>query len=93
MLEVEGLVVHYGKALAREQVSLGVEPGELVGVLGPNGASKTTLLKAISRTVVPTAGSVRLNGRPLDGLRPTRSSPAASAIALRGDASFPSFRC
>lgn len=68
LLDVEGLVVHYGKALALEHISLSVEPGELVGVLGPNGAGKTTLLKAISRTVVPTAGQVRLDGRPLDGL-------------------------
>jgi branched-chain amino acid transport system ATP-binding protein len=68
LLDVEGLVVHYGKALALEHISLGVAPSELVGVLGPNGAGKTTLLKAISRTVVPTAGHVRLNGRSLDGL-------------------------
>jgi branched-chain amino acid transport system ATP-binding protein len=68
LFEIEGLVVHYGKALALEHISLGIEKGELVGVLGPNGAGKTTLLKAISRTVVPTAGTVRLNGRSLDGL-------------------------
>lgn len=68
LLDVQGLVVHYGKALALEHISLGVEASELVGVLGPNGAGKSTLLKAISRTVVPSAGHVRLNGRPLDGL-------------------------
>jgi branched-chain amino acid transport system ATP-binding protein len=68
LFDIEGLVVHYGKALALEHISLCIEKGELVGVLGPNGAGKTTLLKAISRTVVPTAGTVRLNGRSLEGL-------------------------
>jgi branched-chain amino acid transport system ATP-binding protein len=68
LLEIDDLVVHYGKALALEGVSLKVEPGELVGVLGPNGAGKTTLLKAISRTVPPTSGHVTFAGAPLDGL-------------------------
>jgi branched-chain amino acid transport system ATP-binding protein len=68
LLEIDDLVVHYGKALALEGVSLKVEPGELVGVLGPNGAGKTTLLKAISRTVPPSSGHVTFAGTPLDGL-------------------------
>ncbi len=68
LLEIEDLVVHYGKALALEGVTLAVQPGELVGVLGPNGAGKTTLLKAISRTVPPSSGRVRLKGEPLEGL-------------------------
>jgi branched-chain amino acid transport system ATP-binding protein len=68
LLEVADLVVHYGKALALEGVSLGVEPGELVGVLGPNGAGKTTLLKAISRTIPWSSGRVTFNGSPLDGV-------------------------
>jgi branched-chain amino acid transport system ATP-binding protein len=68
LLEINSLVVHYGKALALEGVSLKVERGELVGVLGPNGAGKTTLLKAISRTVPPSSGHVSFNGTSLDGL-------------------------
>ena len=68
LLEVTGLVVHYGKALALDGVSLEVGKGELVGVLGPNGAGKTTLLKAISRTVLPTSGHIKLEGKSLDGV-------------------------
>jgi branched-chain amino acid transport system ATP-binding protein len=68
LLEIQGLFVHYGKALALEDLSLKVELAELVGVLGPNGAGKTTLLKAISRTMPPSAGRISLNGQPLDGL-------------------------
>jgi len=68
LLEVESLVVHYGKALAIDRMSLRVERGELVGVLGPNGAGKTTLLKALSRTVPPSAGRVVFDGASLDRL-------------------------
>ena len=67
LLEIDNLVVHYGKALALEGVSLEVQPGELVGVLGPNGAGKTTLLKAISRAV-PGAGRLMFNGQDLTPL-------------------------
>lgn len=68
LLEVTDLVVHYGKALALDGVSLTVGERELVGVLGPNGAGKSTLLKAISGTVPPTSGHISFNGRSLDGL-------------------------
>lgn len=66
MLEIENLVVHYGKALALDGISLNVAPGELVGVLGPNGAGKTTLLKAISRVIAATSGRITYNGQSLD---------------------------
>jgi branched-chain amino acid transport system ATP-binding protein len=68
LLDVRDVVVHYGKALALDGVSLVVGRGELVGVLGPNGAGKSTLLKAVSRTAPPSSGSIRFDGRPLDGL-------------------------
>jgi branched-chain amino acid transport system ATP-binding protein len=68
LLEIENLVVRYGKALALDRLSLRVEPNELVAVLGSNGAGKTTLLKAISRTVPLSSGHVRFNGSTLDRL-------------------------
>jgi branched-chain amino acid transport system ATP-binding protein len=69
LLEIESLVVAYGKALALDGLSLRVREGELVAVLGPNGAGKTTLLKAISRTVPLLSGHVRFNGNTLNELR------------------------
>jgi branched-chain amino acid transport system ATP-binding protein len=68
LLEIENLVVRYGKALALDRLSLRVEPNELVAVLGSNGAGKTTLLKAISRTVPLSSGHIRFNGSTLDRL-------------------------
>jgi iron complex transport system ATP-binding protein len=49
-------------------VSLTVEPGEVVGVVGPNSAGKTTLLRLLTRVVSPAAGEILLEGRPLDTL-------------------------
>jgi|SRR3974390_762175 len=76
LLEIENLVVRYGKALALDRLSLRVERHELVAVLGPNGAGKTTLLKAIARTVPASSGNVRFNGSPFDRL------PAHKVVAL-----------
>ncbi len=67
LLEIRGLTVHYGKAMALDGVDLAVEPGELVGVLGPNGAGKSTLLKAIS-CAHPWRGELRFAGASLQGV-------------------------
>lgn len=48
LLELQGVSVHYGRAIAVATVSLNVDRGELVAVIGPNGTGKTTLLRAIS---------------------------------------------
>ena len=77
MLEIDSLVVRYGRALALDRLSLRVERGELVAVLGPNGAGKTTLLKAISRTVPLSSGQIRFNDSALDHL-------PAHAVVARG---------
>ena len=59
-LEIAGLTVSYGSVTAVEDVSLRVEPGEVVGLIGPNGAGKTTLIDAVTGFTRPRAGSVKL---------------------------------
>ena len=63
-LSIESLSVAYDKAVAVDRLSLIVKPGEIVALLGANGAGKTSLLNAISG-LVPSSGSVAANGRDL----------------------------
>src|SRR4029450_2650521 len=67
MLEGENLEVSYGALTALHGVSLVVRPGEIVALVGPNGAGKSTLLKTIAALLVPRAGVIRWEGKPLSG--------------------------
>lgn len=68
LLEVRDLTVRHGGLVALHEVSLQVEGGSIVGLIGPNGAGKTTFIDTLSGFTRPAAGSVLLDGRPLDGL-------------------------
>lgn len=67
LLEVEGLDVRYGRNHAVKSLDLSLAEGEIVTVLGANGAGKSSLLKAMQGVVRPAAGSVRLGGRMITG--------------------------
>ncbi|QIL73800.1 ABC transporter ATP-binding protein (plasmid) [Diaphorobacter sp. HDW4B] len=62
MLEVSNLCVHYGKLEAVRSVSFEVNKGELVALIGSNGAGKSSTLKAIAGLVASSAGSIRVEG-------------------------------
>ena len=62
VLECKDLSKHYGNAPALNHVSLAVEPGRIVGLLGPNGSGKTTLIKLANGLLQPSAGSIRIAG-------------------------------
>jgi branched-chain amino acid transport system ATP-binding protein len=70
MLEVQGLNSFYGQAHILFDVALQVRPGEVVVLLGRNGAGKSTTLKSIAGLVRPRAGSVRFMGGPIERLEP-----------------------
>lgn len=70
LLEVTGLGVSYGDMIALEGVSIQVNEGEAVTVLGANAAGKTTLLRAISGLVPEREGTIVFDGRPLNALPP-----------------------
>ncbi len=72
LLEIQDLVVDYGKIRALQGISMQVEPGELVAVIGSNGAGKTTTLKAVSGLLRPTSGEVRFEGRSVAAASPHR---------------------
>ena len=68
MLELENVQVNYGAVRALKGISLRVEAGEIVCVLGANGAGKSTMLRAISGLVETSGGDIRLEGRNLRGM-------------------------
>jgi branched-chain amino acid transport system ATP-binding protein len=68
LLEVEGLGKRFGGFVALDGIDLNVTAGERVGLIGPNGSGKSTLVNCLCGTLVNETGTVRFDGRKLDGL-------------------------
>lgn len=85
LLELDDVVATYGKVAALKGLSLRVDEGELVAMLGANGAGKSTTLRSISGLLKPQSGSIRLMGQSIAGLSP-------EAIVRRGIAHVPEGR-
>jgi len=77
LLEIEGLSRNFGGLRAVSDLSFTVDAGEILGLIGPNGAGKTTVFNLVTGFVRPSAGSIRLDGASVVGLRP-------HAVARRG---------
>lgn len=84
LLELENVTASYGAVKALHDISLNVDEGSVVAMLGANGAGKTTTLRAISGTV-KVVGSIRFDDRPITGLAPEE-------VARRGIAHVPEGR-
>jgi branched-chain amino acid transport system ATP-binding protein len=72
ILAVENISVNYGAVSALRGVSLHVNPGEVVALLGANGAGKSTTLRTISGLIRPRGGAINFLGRRIDGLPSAR---------------------
>lgn len=90
LLEVTGIEVFYGEIQVLRKVSLSVEAGERVALLGANGAGKTTTLRTISGLLAPRAGSIRFDGEEISGLPAHAVVGRRLAHAPEGRALFPS---
>lgn len=91
MLEVKNIHVYYDAIHALKGVSLSVEKGELVTLLGANGAGKTTMLKTLSGLLRPRTGSVELAGAPLNSMEPHEIVRRGVAHVPEGRKIFPRF--
>lgn len=74
VLEVSGLKKAYGAIKAVNGVSFEVMPGEIFGVIGPNGSGKTTMFNSVLGQIRPDEGAIRLNGEDITHLNPLQLS-------------------
>ena len=70
LLQIEGCTKRFGGLVANRDISLAIEPREIVGLIGPNGAGKTTLFNCISGALHPDEGRIVLNGTDISHARP-----------------------
>lgn len=89
LLELKNIETYYGPIMAVRGVSLKVQRGKIVTLLGANGAGKTTLLKTISGIIEPQKGSVRLEGHELRGMEPDRIARLGIGHVPEGREIFP----
>lgn len=89
MLRLEGIEVAHGRVAALRGISLEVCEGELVSLIGANGAGKSTTLKAISGLLKPAAGRITWDGAPIAGLSPREVLRRGIAHCPEGRRVFP----
>jgi len=88
-LEVRDVHTYYGESHVLQGVSLAVGPGEVVSLLGRNGAGKTTMIRSIMGLTPPSRGTVTLHGRPIAGLPPHAVCRLGMRIVPQGRHIFP----
>jgi branched-chain amino acid transport system ATP-binding protein len=90
MLAVENLVMRYGPVEAVRGISFEVGQGEIVALLGANGAGKSTTLASIAGLLKPTSGIIKYDGRPISGLPPEALSRQGISLVPEGRRVFAS---
>jgi branched-chain amino acid transport system ATP-binding protein len=89
LLTAEGLELAYGEVAACRNVSFHVDRGEIVTLIGANGAGKSTTLRAIAGALMPRAGSIRLDGRDITRLPSHERVRLGIALVPEGRRVFP----
>ncbi len=89
LLAVTGLVIRYGPFLALDGVDLRVEPGEIVGVIGANGARKSSLVRAVAGLVRPAGGQIVFAGQAFGLQPPQERTRLGLSLVPEGRGLFP----
>ncbi len=89
LLEIKDVSVYYHKVAAVKDISMGVEEGGIITLIGANGAGKTTTLRAICGLKHPTAGEIWFEDRRIDKLPPEKINEAGVAMVPEGRRVFP----
>ena len=89
LLEVKDITVHYYKVSAVRNITINVEDGEIVALVGSNGAGKTTILRAVSGLKHPDTGEIHFKGQRIDKLPPHKVNALGIAMVPEGRRVFP----
>ena len=88
LLEVNHIDVHYGDFLALKDVSIHVEPGTIVSLIGANGAGKSTIMNTICGLNKPTKGDIIFDGQNIAGKKPNQIARLGLSVAPEGSHCF-----
>ncbi len=83
VLELEGISKHFGAIQALNDVSLRIEPGEVVGLMGDNGAGKSTLVKIIAGNFPPSHGTIRVQDREVHFHKPVEARESGIEVVYQ----------
>ena len=89
LLTTRGVAKRYGSVVALRSVDLVVQPGEIHALLGANGAGKSTLVKILAGVISGDAGTIHVNGEPIDPGKPAEAMDAGLATVFQDPALIP----
>ncbi len=89
LLRLNDIVIHYQKVAAVQGISLEIQEGQLVTIIGSNGTGKSTTLRTISGLVHPSSGEIWFDGQRIDGLSPDKILKLGIAHVPEGRRVFP----
>ncbi len=84
VLRIAGVRAGYGGQSVLHEAGFTLHAGECAALLGPNGSGKTTLLRALSGVLMPQAGTIEIQGRPLAALKPRERARMVAVVPQRG---------
>jgi iron complex transport system ATP-binding protein len=87
-LKIDGLYFSYTDTAAIKDINISVKKGEFIGIIGPNGCGKSTILKNIYRTLTPAAGSITLDGAKLLLMRSREAALKIAVVGQENDVPF-----
>jgi iron complex transport system ATP-binding protein len=89
LLEARDITIAYDHRIAVADLSLTLKPGEITAIIGPNGAGKSSLLRALNGQIRPSAGTIFLDGQPLERLNRRGISRRIAVVAQEAELRFP----
>lgn len=88
LLDIDSLSYRYDEKTVLEQITLGIRKGEVIGILGPNGCGKTTLLKNLNKNLRPHGGCVLIDGTDLEGLSKKEIAQSIASVPQSNEIRF-----